>query len=529
MHTSRIPFEKISALSFKDVTYQTEPEKLKDFCKFAPDTQGLRFAIDERAHFPVDRELLVAVLGDYYSDIEVSELQYHNIYKLKDQKTYTVTTAHQPALLGGPAYYFYKICSVIRLSETLKKLYPEYHFVPVFVNGSEDHDFDEVKTVHLFGKSITWDTDQKGPVGRFNLSGLEEVVQQVAEILGTSDHAVSLNKIFAEALEKATSYNDFVFRWLNAMFRDYGLIVMNMDDARLKRCFIPVMKKEIMYRESESLVQQSQEKLLEIGFKPQAHAREINLFYMSAQSRERIYAEDDVFKINNTDLSFTEMELLDLLENHPERFSPNVVLRPMYQMTVLPDIAYIGGGGEVSYWLERKAQFAHFGVFYPVIMRRNSAMIIPKGLQKTIEKHQLSEDDILLDEDKLVTVYLERSSDADFHLDSEMKSIQEAFQKIAEKAGQIDATLEPYVLGESQKAHKTIENIEGRLKRSLKQKEEVSLNQIKALRSKLFPSNGLQERNDSFLQFLVSEDSDFLREIIDAMNPLEKEFLFIYL
>ena len=130
-------------------------------------------------------------------------------------------------------------------------------------------------------------------------------------------------------------------------------------------------------------------KLLELGFKPQAFARDINVFYMTDGSRERIYFENDRYIINNTNISFSESEIIQEIDNFPERFSPNVVLRPLYQESTLPNIAYIGGGGEIAYWLERKSQFEYFDVFFPVLIRRNSVMLVPKSIVKTLDKLSL--------------------------------------------------------------------------------------------------------------------------------------------
>lgn len=529
MHISKVPFDKINSLSYKDSFYQLQTEKLKSFISFMPDMSGLEAAMEQRKKKDVDRELLVSVLNNHYEGVIASEKQYRNIYKLSDKNTFTIITAHQPSLLGGPAYYFYKICSVIQLTEQMNKSYPDCHFVPVFVSGSEDHDFDEIKSLHIYGKTIEWNANQTGPVGRFNTSGLSEVLDMVSGILGTSESAEKLVQVFYQALEKSDSYNDFVFFWLNHFFKDHGLLVLNMDDKRLKKNFVPIIKKEVTERKSVSLVQETQEALFHFGFKPQAFARDINVFYMIDGLRERIYFENDKYLINNTNLSFSLTEIIQEIDNFPERFSPNVVLRPLYQESTLPNIAYIGGGGEIAYWLERKSQFEYFGVFFPALIRRNSVMLMPKSIVKTLAKLELTLEDILLDEDKIITKYLEMTANGDFHLNDEIIEIKDVFSKISAKAKLIDPTLEPFVLGEGHKITKSIEAIESRLKRTLKQKEDTSINQIKSVRSKLFPENGLQERKESLLPYLVSEEKDFLNTLIETLNPLEKEFLFIYL
>jgi bacillithiol biosynthesis cysteine-adding enzyme BshC len=529
MHISKVSFDKIQALSFKDVFYQQNYLQLKEFINFEPTLHGLAEAMETRKEFPVDRDLLVKVLADHYAAYQTSEKQYQNIYKLKEAETYTITTAHQPCLAGGPAYYFYKIFSVIHLARKLNIQYPDKHFVPVFINGSEDHDFEEVKSLQLFGKTITWHTEQKGPVGRFSVEGLDQVVAEMGEIFGKNPVANKIIDHFENALKSSKSYNEFVFQWINDFFKEHGLIVLNMDDARLKLAFKPIIEKEITQRISETLVNETQVRLGKFGFKSQAFARDINLFYIDGTSRERLYFDNGNYRINNADQIYSETEILKLLNDHPERFSPNVVLRPLYEEFILPNIAYIGGGGELAYWLERKKQFEAFGIFYPVLIRRNSVLMISKSVKKLMDKLHLSEEDLLLSDDKLVTRYLEKTSAEDFHLNQEIEKLKEIYLGIAEKAKNIDATLEPLVMGESAKLTKTIEGIESRLKRSLKHKEETTINKLKSLKNKLFPNNGLQERVESYLQFLTSEEEGLTDELIKNLDPLERDFLFIYL
>jgi bacillithiol biosynthesis cysteine-adding enzyme BshC len=529
MQLSKIPFHKISALAARDVFYQENYKALAPFIAFEPTMDGIEKAIAERKKYPVDRTLLTEVLASHYEGQEMSEKQYHHLYLLHQEDTFTIVTAHQPSLLGGPAYYFYKIYSVLNLCKQLAAKYPDLHFVPVFISGAEDHDFDEISTVKIFGKSVTWETQQSGATGRFTIDGLDDVVAQCCQILGPSPKANQIAAIFKDALDHSKTYNEFVFKWVNAFFKEDGLLFLNMDDPKLKQALVPLMKRELLENISSPIVMETQSQLLEMGFRPQAFARDINLFYMMDGQRERITHDQDGYKINHTDLCYSESEMLHLLHTHPERFSPNVVMRPLYQETILPNLAYIGGGGELAYWLERKAQFEAFGVFFPTLIRRNSVMIIPQSLQKTMEKLSVTEADILLDDESLINQYLQKSGQEDFHLTKESQYISDIFESIAVRAKTIDPTLVQTVIGESHKTLKVLEGIETRLKRSIKQKEETQINQLKALKSKLFPNNGLQERSDSYLQYYIQEDIDLHQWMLQNLNPLEPDFLFLYL
>ncbi|MEZ4909802.1 MAG: bacillithiol biosynthesis cysteine-adding enzyme BshC [Saprospiraceae bacterium] len=517
-----IAFDRVIPFSSRDIQYQLSVEKFGDFIAFEPSIEGLIDAIEERKKHPVDRKVLYDVLQCNYSDTTTS-LQAEYIEQVSNERTFTITTAHQPVIFGGPAFYIYKIASVIHLSTTLRLRFPEYNFVPVFVNGGEDHDFDEVKKTFLFQNEIQWDTDQKGAVGRFNTEGLQAILQEFSAILGNSDTAQNISDMLKESLEVARDYNDFVFHWLNKLFGKYGLLVLNMDDPKLKHNFIPIFKKEIEDMPSQDIIKHTQDDLGELGFKPQAYAREVNIFYLSDGARDRIVYQDGNYMIG--DSIYTKHEIFEILNKSPENFSPNVILRPLYQEFSLPDIAFIGGGGEIAYWIERKKQFAYFGVYFPTIIRRNSFLIVPKTLQKTIQNLHLNVDDLFMTEHVVVSKYLDIASKHALDFSEEEKQILFSIDAIAAKAYHIDATLEPLVKSEGAKLMKNLSNVQHRILKAAKQKEETALQQIHNLYQKLFPDGGLQERRDNFFSFMAnSHKVDLLDYIIKNSNPLDKHF-----
>ena len=527
MKIEKIEYGDVSAISFKDLSYINLEPFLKDFYTYTPTLESFAQAIEDRKNKPVDRPLLVEVLNDNYQHIETTEVQKNNIAALLSDNTYTIITAHQPSLLGGPLYYVLKIASTIHLCKQLKAKYPDSHFVPTFVSGGEDHDFDEIDHLHLYGKTITWERDSKGAVGRLSTDGLREVIGQVSEILGTKPLALEMMDSLNKILAGCTTYGEFVFKFVNHLFGKYGLIVINKDNAKLKRRFAPLMKKEILEQISKSLISETQEKLEQHKFKAQAFPREINLFYFCEEGRKRIEQNGDAYAIVDTDIQFTEAEIIAELDQHPERFSPNVVMRPLYQEYCIPNLAYIGGGGEIAYWLERKTQFEAFDVFYPMLIRRNSVMILNGGHLKTIHKLGFQVSDVFNDVDKLIFQFINATADVEIKLDYQKRQIEEAYQQIATKSAAVDPSLSKSVLAEMTKQLKNIDNMESRIKRSLKSQEEVNVKKIEKLKEKLFPNNGLQERYDNFLPHYLDIGASFFDILIQNLDPLERKFLCI--
>jgi bacillithiol synthase len=526
MIIQKIGFESVTAFSNRDIKYQIDPFYFNEFYNFSPDLSGLKAAIKDRKNYPINRAELCNEITNQYKNIGFSVKQLEYLKSLTEENTFTVITAHQPTLFGGPLYYIYKIFSTINLAEKLSTD-TDAKVIPIFINGSEDHDFEEVNHFNLFGKKLQWNNFEGGPIGRYSTKGIKELIEEITPILGKNQHAEKLIQILTSALDNSVTYNDFVFKFVNILFSEYGLIVVNMDNKPFKKIFAPIIKKEILNQESAEIIKQSQIELNKIGFSDQAFAREINLFYMQNGLRERIIKDGENFLVNNTDIKFTQEEMIAEIENNPHHFSPNVIMRPLFQESIFPNIAYVGGGGEIAYWLERKNQFKHYNVFFPTLIRRDSVMVISKSQNNTISKLGLEINDLFFSEDKIIAKYLQSTTGTELNVDEELKLINKAFDQLRDKAISVGITLEGLVEAERTKVIKQLDQIDSRIKRSLKQKEETALNQVKNIRLKLFPNNGLQERNDNFMQYYLLWGDQFFEILRKSLNPLDKNFVIL--
>jgi bacillithiol biosynthesis cysteine-adding enzyme BshC len=224
----------------------------------------------------------------------------------------------------------------------------------------------------------------------------------------------------------------------------------------------------------------------------------------------------------DTDFRFSTAALKQEIHEHPERFSPNVVMRPVYQEAILPNLAYIGGGGELAYWLERKNQFEAFGLNFPMLIRRNSALWVDKASAKKLDKIGLHINELFGDTEALIKRFVKENTENEINLKDEKSAIEKILVQVSEKATEVDPSLKGKVLAENAKIMKSIENLEGRLMRAEKDRFEVSLNQIRKLKDKLFPGNGLQERQENFLSLYVKYGKDLFEILKDNLNPLEE-------
>ncbi len=524
---NQISFEELTHLSKRDIAYKINPEKFKDFISFMPSTNGLKQAIKAREKFPINRRLLVKEINRQYAHIQTDNKVLSNISALESNDTYTIITAHQPCLFTGPLYYIYKIFSCINLADKLSQE-SNKKIIPVFINGSEDHDFEEINHCRIFGKTITWNRVSKGAVGRLDLEKLENSIYELSSILGDGVKAKTIVHQLKKSLKASSNYNDFVFRFLNYLFEAYGLVIVSMDNKAMKAAFSNVIKEELIQSKSQELVLQTQEELEKtFGFKAQAHAREINLFYLNAEGRRRIVKEKNQYSVIGSDIRWSEDQILKEVNKFPENFSPNVILRPIYQESIFPNVAYVGGGGELAYWMERKSLFNHYKTFFPVLIRRNSAMIIPSHISKTINKLGLQVSDFFIQEDKFIKEFTQNSTLVNFEIEPYKKALEEIFNNLKKDAKKIDNTLVAYIQKNLVNQQKNLSQIESKFIKFAQDKNSVQTNQIKKVFNYLFPSQGLQERSTNIFEFLTSDFIDIFEILKREMHPLDKEFLII--
>lgn len=528
MRKSILAYPLVPQFSKSDIAYASNNDRLSAFFVYPQTLAGLAQAMEDRANRTYPRKDLVAALKRQYQDLPSQEQVSQNIDALAQPNGFCITTAHQPSLFLGPLYFVYKALSAIVLAEAAEaQSGGKCRVVPVFVLGSEDHDLEEVNKANIFGKQLIWRPEESGAVGGMSTEQVRPVLAELRAILGESESAAQLYATVEQCYTGAKTFAEATQALLHAFFGRFGLVVLNMNDAALKRHFIPIIREELLEQPSYALVNQTIAKLAEKGFKTQAAPREINLFYLKPGMRERIVLEDGRYKVLQTTFSFSREELLQELETHPEHFSPNVVLRPLYQELILPNLAYVGGGGELAYWLERKSLFEHFGLPFPVLIRRHSVLWLDRDTGKKLHKLGFSPSGFFADTDALVRHFIEKNADSEVDLSTETRELKQLYEQLAAKAMAIDPTLEKAVLAESVKAVAGLEQWQSRLMRAEKQKHETSLNQLRSLKEKLYPGNGLQERHDNFLPYILKYGDAFLDTLKANFNPFDPGILIL--
>lgn len=527
MEAKYITYQDTNAFSSTVLDYIGGKAQLREFYRYTPDFAGFSEAVKNR-NFMGDRSVLVQTLKKQYASARPSSLVETNIELLSDEKTFTITTGHQLNIFTGPLYFIYKIVTAINLAKDLKKQFPEYNFVPVYWMATEDHDFEEINHVRVEDKMITWNKKASGATGRLNTNDIVEALTAYKGYLGISKNGLMLSRLVEDAYTNNAKLSDATRELVDALFGEYGLVCIDADETELKRQFSGIIYQDITEENSFKHIENTNTRLEKLGHKIQVNPREINFFYMVDGLRERIVLENNIYKVMHSEISFSKEELHTEISEHPERFSPNVVMRPVYQEIILPNLAYIGGGAEVTYWLELKACFDHYKVDYPVLMLRNSALVIDKRSETRMQILGISHKQLFSNTEVLKTDWIKSHVNLQLTLDDEERAVRAVFDQIKLNAYKIDKTLSQSADAAKTKALKLISALEQKMLRAEKRKHHTSFSQIENLKEKLFPNGVLQERVLNIAPMFIVYGDDFIDSLIRTFKPLDHQFTILF-
>lgn len=531
MKNESIPYCSTGYFSKLMCDYLADKKELHPFYNKLPSEESLlQLATEKSQWFSKEkRDVLVKELTHQNKEINLSAATEKNIQALSSSNTLTITTGHQLNIFTGPLYFFYKILDVIQASKKLNELQQTSKFVPVFWMATEDHDFEEINHFHFQEKKITWNSTQTGAVGRFSTQGLEEVAEQVEELLGNGKNAMYLKKLFRKAYTEHKTLAAATRYLVNELFGELGLVIIDGDSRALKQFFTPIVKVELKEQKSYKEISQTTKALIEAGYHEQVYSRDINLFYLTQNDRLRIVKNEDGFTLVDGDKDFTKSTLLEEVDKYPERFSPNALLRPVYQEMVLPNVAYIGGGGELAYWLQLKDYFKSVEVPFPALVLRTSMLLMNENQKIKLDKLGATSEVLFLDLPSLEANWTKKLSEFPIDFSKQKQHLEKQFADLYLLAEKTDASFVGAVAAQERKQIKGLEHLEKRLLKAQKKKYVSEIDRLTNLQAELFPQENLQERINNFSEFYLAYGDKLLENIIKEKNPLEGAFKVVVL
>jgi bacillithiol synthase len=520
-------YEFNNVKEFYKINFRDKDSYLKHFKKISESSREFRAEVSR-------------ILDNQYSGTDISDKTRRNISLLESKNTLAVVTGQQLGLLGGPLYTVYKIISAIKLSKYLSERYDEFNFVPVFWLEGDDHDFEEVRYLNLINENneltrIIYpgevpEEGNIGSVGYINLTeSINEVFKQIEENLRKTEFTAGLLAKLKEIYSEGKTFKDSFKELLIWLFDEYGLVVLDPQDKKIKELLRPVFKKEVtgFRTHSEKLVHVSA--VLEEDYHAQVKVRAVNLFYNYDEGRYLIEPADNDFRLRRKRKKFTPDELLNLIDTEPEKFSPNVLLRPLCQDYILPTAFYVAGPGEVAYFAQAAPLYDFYSVNVPIVFPRSSVTIVEKNISSLMDKYGVDVKDVYVFNGDLKSKILQSVSNnptEDIFKETE-NQFEYAMDQLKEKLFEIDKTISDSSSKYKQKIFSYLGELKTKALEAQDKKHAVTIRQAEKISSSLFPNSNLQEREINMIYFINKYGENFLKQLFEEteINKFEHQVI----
>lgn len=523
----------INKISFNDI--ESIPQLVKDFLNqkiegFENNTFSLEH-FRQQIHLKKDsfssekREILSDVFEGQLSRLTLSSKQRENLEALKQSNTFTITTGHQLNLFSGPVFFVYKILQTIKTCTYLKENFPDFNFVPVYWMASEDHDFAEIN--HFKTENNYYETNEKsgGPVGRIEISDTY-FISEFEKEFKDSIFGTELILMMKEAYKVGNTLTEAIKILVNRLFSEFGLLILDGDSKELKNQVKETFKDELLHFSLQKTSKNKVDLLTGKYGKVQVNPREINLFYLS-ETRDRIEFNGQKYIIVDKTIQFTKEEILAELENHPERFSPNALMRPVYQENVLPNLAYIGGNAEIMYWLELKDYFSKIMIPFPILIPRNSMLFLKEKTVGKIEKLDLKIEDFFQNFTVLTNQKILKDNPILQLLEEKEESLISNFSALRASAETTEKSFGNMVKAEEVRQLKSFKRMKKRLLHAEKIKQNELLERLENLFLDVHPAKTWQERVYNFSVFFSDYGYSWLENCLEEMVVQDSKLIIV--
>lgn len=478
-----------------------------------------------------DKNNLIDILKHQNVTFGGDEYTAANIEKLSEDNTFAVVTGQQVGLYTGPVYTILKTVTAVKLAKDLHERFPQFNFVPVFWLEAEDHDIDEADHTYIIDRqnelvrigfeqqdNNTDETNKRGtpPVGSIVFGEMiNSINEQLRSSLIDTDFKDKIMNLVTKHYREDNDYKTAFAGLMNEIFKGYGVIFIDPSDIEIKRLLKPVFEKELTSSPKlcESIITQSAE--LEKHYDLQVKPKVINMFLLHNGNRLLIEPRDGgKFALKNSKKRFENDELMNLLEESPELFSPNVVLRPVCQDYLLPTAVYIGGPGEISYFAQLKPAYRHYDITMPVIFPRVSSSIVEGKISKFLNNFNVKFEDIF-HHSFLVSKVVDKLSEikVEEEINRYVDELNKIFYDMKNMTVKVDQSLLNIVDNMKEKTKQNLEQFKGKLINAQAKKSETTTTQIDKVTNNIFPNHNLQERVINIIYFLNKYDDSFIKKL----------------
>lgn len=473
------------------------------------------------------RQELVSHLLQYNQELNAGEKTLQNIHALLEEDTYVVVGGQQAGLLTGPLYTIHKIISILQLAKE-KEASLGVRVVPVFWIAGEDHDIDEIN--HAFvtkngkvKKTIFHERHlNKASASETEIS-IEDCKQWIEEIFKTypeTKHTKDVFRFVEECLQQSRTYVDFFAHFITKLFAHSGLILVDSHHPILRNIEVPFLKELLArYKNVQVALNDQQRVLRDLGYKPIIETKQNVVHIFMEMNGERLLLEEEegCFICKEGMYSFSYEELIESMEDHPERFSNNVVTRPLMQEYIFPTLAFIGGPGEIAYWSELQQVFHAMDFQMPPVVPRLTISYLARDIETDLRDLQIQESEVFCEgiatlQEKWLSMQVEEPIDNQFtNAAEQIGAIHTSLQQFVQK---VSPGLRDFAKKNELKIMQQLELLERTLQSDLERKYEVQLNKFRRIEHSLKPLGAPQERIWNICYYLNGYGLDFVERVM---------------
>ena len=536
MQIKNYPFKK---LPFSDLykTYLDNFSTLGDFYETNPfDFQAVKAKADQ-VLCSFDRSSIVELLTDFNQRFDTTDAAFANIKRFEDKQSLAIVTGQQLGVYGGPAYTAYKTLTAVHLAQAWEKKLNR-PVIPVFWLADEDHDYEEVNSITLLDgnkmrtAALPGLHNYRPPVSELVLpEDLAHIRKEAREAMPGTDFTDKLWEMLDACFHPGVRFDQAFGNFIAKLFSGHGLVLAGSNTRPVKKLAGSWLKTAIESADEIRDALERQSAKIKIQFRQQATLYDSNLFYLDEPGRVKIIRNGTHWK-TDTGQHWQTQELLEEIDQYPERFSPNVFLRPVLQDKLLPTLGYVAGPGEIAYYGQMKTMYRFFDSSMPVIFPRMSATVIEPAIDRIAQElpFEIHEYDKRIED--LETEFVDRTEQLDIEaVFSEWKhKIEELAAPETEKIMAIDPTLKGAAGKATTVYLKELDKLENKVYRAVKKQEQIQLNRIRRIKSQLFPG-GLQERNIATIYYMNKYGTDIWDRILQQLDDDEsfREHKLIYI
>ncbi|MDP4096946.1 bacillithiol biosynthesis cysteine-adding enzyme BshC [Paenibacillus sp. P96] len=498
--------------------------------------------LDEMEAQRIDRQAVVHCLRIYNQQHNGHAEVMESLDRLSRSDALVIVGGQQSGLFTGQLLVIYKAATIIKAAHEAEQRLGR-PVVPVFWVAGEDHDWDEVNHTYIMNGEpeavkikLRVQPERRNSVSYIPLSPAhkEEALLELERLLPDAEYKADVLQQVRTAFMDSQYLSDAFAKMLGQFFGRYGLVLLDSADPELRKLELPVFRRMIESNdELEAAYQMAARQIEDAGYGIQAEVAEggANLFYINKGERLLLFKQNGVYGDRRGQVRFTKEELLEELERHPERFSNNVLTRPLMQDSLLPVLATVLGHGEISYWAITRKAFEVLGLEMPILQPRMSFTLIEPNVHKHMEGYGLTFQHILDGLEPLKDKWL--SAQDSLHMEEEFAALrQELFQlyePVIERAGRIEKGLIPLGEKNRDKIAEQLDFMEARVRAALVRKHETALRQWDLMGISLLPLGRPQERVYSIYQYTSRYGEGLVHGIMNLSLDWEHIHRTIYL